>query len=92
MNTQNGYIEVLECPECGFLGTIDLYPVDNNQVWCPKCGNPYLGYSQVPYEWYVVEQERRSVGDRELDGHLDGFVETVQGQFPQWERKDKCSQ
>jgi len=53
MRIANGYIEVLECQECGFLGAIDLYHVENNSTSCPECGCIYLGYSQVLIKWYA---------------------------------------
>ena len=51
-----GHIEVLECRSCGFLGTIDLYDVEDNYTQCPACGEVYLAYSQVPIKWYVKQQ------------------------------------
>lgn len=59
MNVPNGYVEVLECRRCGFLGTIDLYLVDGNSPFCPECGNVYLAYAQARWVWYA-ERKRES--------------------------------
>lgn len=82
MRIDRGHIEVLECRECGFLGTIDLYPIENNYASCPKCGCIYLGYSQVPREWYYTQKAREV-------GKSFTMIKVSSGQFPQYERREK---
>jgi len=62
-----GHIEVLECRECGFLGTIDLYDVEDNHTECPACGNIYLAYSQVPIKWYIEDRRRIEMASKGLE-------------------------
>jgi len=77
MRIDRGLVEVLECRECGFLGTIDLFPIENNHVWCPACQNIYLAYSQVPIKWYIQQQ-------RAIEMELKGLEEIGPGM---WVRK-----
>lgn len=67
MRISSGHIEVLECRSCGFLGTVDLFSIENNQAWCPACGNIYLAYSQVPVQWYIEQQRRTKMEAKGLE-------------------------
>lgn len=77
MRIARGHIEVLECRSCGFLGTIDLYDVEDNHTQCPRCAYPYLAYSQVPIKWYMKQQ-------LQIEMELKGLEEISPGM---WVRK-----
>lgn len=72
-----GFVEVLECRSCGFLGAADLYHIEDNRTQCPKCAHIYLGYSQVPIKWYAKRQ-------RGIEMASKGFEEISPGM---WVRK-----
>lgn len=81
MRIARGHVEVLECQECGFLGTIDLYHVENNSTRCPECGYIYLGYSQVPREWYYTYKAKEFAKSFTME-------KVTSGRFPQYERRE----